>query len=532
MKKIYLLTKVCFFAAMMFFAAACTEDDAVVTPIFPEGETVETVVPGTEYTLTFSANMDWELRSSALWCLFSNGFQKIKGEAGEVSQKITINTDAMTLDDAVAEITLVMGSEEKVIARYTREGLVPQVTDSEGKVYGEGTLLTFEYSNNGVTAVFSFNANYEWSFSDEDIPEWVKIDEGSEIGGKAGDMVQVSFSVPETYWLEAQSGNFIIKNDEIGSKVTIPVSFEGMPEGVVKVKGLSSVWNWVISQDGKQYWQNSQGSMEEEVQKYDLPVTLKVTAKNNDYVVKCLYDASGWMTSVDDGMSGDNFYFYKVDDDEKGNVTIGGFSSLEGSKRKGYVIVLPTSVYNELSNNGQWLDDKYLVNNSGDVASEVEKYVVMAFEQEAPVVEKEVELKVYSVTGSDDNKVQTPVTVEFGCGSQEVQTVVDAKISSGEIYLMDKTQIYNATVKSGSSLDIYPLLKDDWGDLVFGNCTFMDLQGNTLGTQPTYETIQAEPLSDTYINFTCNESVIVLFKCESFMGRKLLVINAIKSENE
>ena len=29
MKKIYLLTKVCFFAAMMFFAAACTEDDAV-----------------------------------------------------------------------------------------------------------------------------------------------------------------------------------------------------------------------------------------------------------------------------------------------------------------------------------------------------------------------------------------------------------------------------------------------------------------------------------------------------------------------
>ena len=231
-------------------------------------------------------------------------------------------------------------------------------------------------------------------------------------------------------------------------------------------------------------------------------------------------------------MSGDNFYFYKVDDDEKGNVTIGGFSSLEGSKRKGYVIVLPTSVYNELSNNGQWPDNNYLVNNSGDVASEVEKYVVMAFEQEAPVVEKEVELKVYSVTGSDDNKVQTPVTVEFGCGSQEVQTVVDAKISSLEIYLMDKTQIYNATVKSGSSLDIYPLLKDDWGDLVFGNCTFMDLQGNTLGTQPTYETIQAEPLSDTYINFTCNESVIVLFKCESFMGRKLLVINAIKSENE
>ena len=270
MKKIYLLTKACLFTAAMFMVSACTEDDAVVTPIFPEGETVETVAPGTEYTLTFSANMNWELESSKPWCKFSNGFQSIKGEAGEnISQKVTVTTDGMTLEDEIAEITLIMGEEEKVIAKYTREGLVPTVTDANGNVYGEENSLVFKYENDKVEAEVTFIANYSWRLADSDLPEWIKIKETSEIGGNAGDKVLVLFSVPEEYWLTAQEGTIKIKNTEIGCEFNVPVTFDGIQDGEIAIVGINgfAYW-WKIAADGKSFWKEGStpgGESESEV---------------------------------------------------------------------------------------------------------------------------------------------------------------------------------------------------------------------------------------------------------------------------
>lgn len=521
MKKIYLLTKVCFFAAMMFMAAACTEDDAAVSPIFPEGETVETVVPGTEYTLTFSANLNWELESSKPWCKFSNGFQSVKGEAGEnISQKIIVTTDGMTLQDDIAEITLIMGGEEKIIAKYTREGLVPAVTDFNNNVYGEENPLSFEYTNNGVKSIKGFIANFSWRLSDSDLPEWIKIEDGSEIGGNPGDKVQVSFYVPEEFWLAAQEGNIKIKNEEIGCEVIIPVTFDGMPEGIINVKGISSAWNWIVSQDGTKYWQKSQGSTEGETQEYNFPLTLNVLAKNNEYVVKCLYDDNGWMTSVNpgSGVSDEEFYFYNVEDNKKGTVTIDGFSELNGTKRRGYVIIMPTSKYNELSNNGTWNDDNVLVTN-GDVSDDVVNYVVMSFEQEAPAVEAKVEMEVYSV----NQGIETPVVVEFANDRNEAQVILE-KINSGEIWVMDPTQVYITTVPYNTQLNIYPLLKDAWGELLFQSCTFADLQGVTLEKQPEYTIEGSDDLSKYYLNITCKQSVVAFLKDESLACRKILII--------
>ena len=518
MKKIYLLSKACLFTAAMFMFSACAEDEAVVTPVFPEGETVETVTPGTEYTLTFSANMNWELESSKPWCKFSNGFQSVKGEAGEnISQKIVVTTDGMTLQDDIAEITLIMGDEEKVIAKYTRGGLVPSVTDFNNNVYGEENPLAFEYTNNGVELIKGFIANFSWRLTDSDLPEWIKINEGSEIGGNAGDKVQISFYVPEEFWLTAQEGNIKIKNDEIGCEVIIPVTFAGMPEGIVDVKGLSSVWNWVISQDGTQYWQNSQGNMEEEIQKYDLPVTLKVLVKNNDYVVKCLYNDGDWMTP-------ESYYkFFNIEDDNQGNVTIGGFSQLDGAKRKGYVIIMPTVKYNELTNNGQW-GDNVLVDGK-DVSSEVLNYVVMSLEQEGTVQEGVEPIKIF-INGSEEG-------VKAINGTGNVPETVLSYIEEQYMMVENKEEyIFNYTVQSTDNLKIFPYLKDITNHYsTMNNCTISDFENPYEPIiNPTIVNNEEKP-EESYVEFVANQdlqntkSLVLTFKDNSGMPAKFLILH-------
>lgn len=518
MKKIYLLTKACLFTAAMFMVSACTEDDAVVIPIFPEGETVETVAPGTEYTLTFSANMNWELESSKPWCKFSNGFQSIKGEAGEnISQKLTID-EPTTFDAEVAEITLIMGGEEKVIAKYTREGMAPLVTDADGNLYSEENPLVFEYTNNGVELTSTFTVNYDWTLAESDLPEWVKLDESSEYGGNAGESVLVSLYVPETYWLSAQEGTITVRNSEIGCEFSIPVKYTGMPDDIIKVTGLSSVWNWVISQDGTQYWQNSQGNMEEEIQKYELPVTLSVLAKDNEYVVKCLYDDNGWMTTVNPG-SDDSFFFYNVEDNYQGTVTIGGFSPLEGAKRKGYVIIMPKSKYNELSHNGTWLDDNVLVGGNGDIKDDLVTYVAMSFEQEGAVEEGVAAIKI-SVNGNE--------SVEANVGTGTIPDNVKTELDN--LYLADNENkdnyIFNYTVSAGDWVTITPFIKNYFGEnSAIGKCSIRDFNAPDAEISDFSIEYTGNDYATSSASFQVDKSLIVIIKDDFGMFCKVIILH-------
>lgn len=513
MKKIYLLTKACLFTAAMFMVSACTEDDAVVTPIFPEGETVETVAPGTEYTLTFSANMNWELESSKPWCKFSNGFQSIKGEAGEnISQKVTVTTDGMTLEDEIAEITLIMGEEEKVIAKYTREGLVPTVTDANGNVYGEENPLVFKYENDKVEATVTFIANYSWRLADSDLPEWIKIKETSEIGGNAGDKVLVLFSVPEEYWLTAQEGNIKIKNDEIGCEVIIPVTFAGMPEGVINVKGLSSAWNWIVSQDGTKYWQKSQGNMEEEIQEYSFPLTLNVLARNNDYVVKYLAsDDRGYMF-IDESL------FYSYENNNEGLVVLKDFQENLSSSRKGYVLIFPKADYLEISKNGTLDDYNTLLKDDKDIAEEVSKYVQMSFEQEGVVQEGVTPIKI-NVNGEDEETVQGT-----GIIPQNVQDAID------QMYFADNANkdsyIFYHTVPKKAWVTITPFIKDYFGEnSIIGKCSIGNFTDPTPESSLLVPEISGESYENSAATFQVNESLVVSFYDEFGMLCKVLILH-------
>lgn len=519
MKKIYLLTKVCFFAAMMFFAAACTEDDAVVTPIFPEGETVETVVPGTEYTLTFSANMNWELESSKPWCKFSNGFQSIKGEAGEnISQKVIVTTDGLTLEDEIAEITLKMGEEEKVIAKYTREGLVPTVTDANGNVYGEENPLVFKYENDKVEATVTFIANFSWVLSDTDIPEWIKIKETSEIGGNAGDKVLVSFFVPEEYWLTAQEGTIKIKNTEIGCEFNVPVTFDGIQDGEIAIVGINgSAYWWKIAADGKSFWKEGStpgGESESEVS--EIPFEFKVMTKENKYKIVHVEQSGQYLNVIEDKWQ---MPFMTIVDDNNGNVKIESVSANDSeSERSAYILVMPTAVYEEMKQKVEAAEGFYegiLFTDEGDGIStgddthvNYDKYTVLAFKQEkAESTEGEFVVK-------DANAVQ-PIECLQGDGGTGLGEFLASE------YSVDNSKIYSISVASGTKISIDPMLSmSEWD----GNVTAMDFSGSDVDRSQWEMGMNQAENGYIYSTIPINDSFLIVFKKNNNVALKALII--------
>lgn len=522
MKKIYLLTKVCFFAAMMFFAAACTEEDAVVTPIFPEGETVETVVPGTEYTLTFSANMNWELESSKPWCKFSNGFQSVKGEAGEnISQKLTID-EPTTFDAEVAEITLIMGGEKKVIAKYTREGMAPLVTDADGNLYSDENPLTFLYTTNGVKDIFSFVANFSWTLSDSDLPEWIKIDEESVKGGNANEKVQISFYIPKSYWLSALDGNIKIKNSEIGCEFNVPVKFAGVPDGEIVTDGINgTAYWWRLAADGKTFWRD--GSLSgEEYDVIDLPFAFKVMTKGNAYKVVHVEQSGQWLNVIENQWS---MPFMSISDDENGNIEIKSVLANEtGSERSAYILVMPTVVYEEMMQKVEdtggiydgilFTDEGDGINAGDDTHVNYDKYTVLAFKQDKQE-STEGEFIVSNALSA------LPIECLPGDGGTGLS---DYLISE---YSLDKSKIYSIAVGKNSSISIDPMLSmSEWmpdGD-INKSVIAQDFSGNVVDITQWGLGLNTSETGFVFSSIPVNDSFFIIFKDTDLVNKKALII--------
>lgn len=298
MKKIYLLTKACLFTAAMFMVSACTEDDAVVTPIFPEGETVETVAPGTEYTLTFSANMNWELESSKPWCKFSNGFQSIKGEAGEnISQKLTITEDDWSLDDEIADITLIMGDEEKIIAKYTRTGKSLTLVDGNDVAFDENNSIKIEYKQVGKGIDVSFKANYDWTI--DELPEWIVV-ENAPLSGTNSELKTINVSIDENYIAYAKEGAIKVKNKNNNEKYCeIPIVYYGID----RISSDINPWaGYTFDAEGKGYKLGSEsveGSLKiENVLINGDNFQIFYLLKSNQYSYSAVSSTSDWMNCV------------------------------------------------------------------------------------------------------------------------------------------------------------------------------------------------------------------------------------------
>lgn len=374
MKKIYLLTKACLFTAAMFMVSACTEDDAVVTPIFPEGETVETVAPGTEYTLTFSANMNWELESSKPWCKFSNGFQSIKGEAGEnISQKLTITEDDWSLDDEIADITLIMGDEEKIIAKYTRTGKSLTLVDGNDVAFDENNSIKIEYKQVGKGIDVSFKANYDWTI--DELPEWIVV-ENAPLSGTNSELKTINVSIDENYIAYAKEGAIKVKNKNNNEKYCeIPIVYYGID----RISSDINPWGgYTFDAKGETYTSTSSLTGE---QTSDAPLLIdNLLINGDDYKILYFEEIAPYQyEKINDENSWMDLLVQLKEDTEIHKSILEVDMNDTNKERNGVVVIIPTDTLNVVGEDN-------LLNPDLDFTDYANKYVLISVSQKSSVV--------------------------------------------------------------------------------------------------------------------------------------------------
>ncbi len=511
-KNISILKRFCLLAALMCTMAACSDEEEAVAPSFPEQEIVEAVTPGTAHTLSFTANLDWKVTSSALWCKFSNGLTSISGEAGEVSLPLTISDEAWSVNELTVDITLIMGNEEKVIARYIRTGKDLAVMDVDGNAYNAENKLTLSYVNNDViNGTFSVVTNFAWEL--KDAPEWLAIDLPLKV--KANQKFDLSVQLNNGYLTEVQEGVLRFYEQNSDRYYDVPVCYSGMPEGVIRVDGLGSAWNWTVSLDGSQYWQAALTEGDEDVEKKFFPLSFNVLAQNNEYVIRCLGEENGWM-NIDENL------FYQCKDDQHGNLTLSDFQENGGAKRKGYILAFPKKDYDEISHQGTWPDCNTLLDASGkDVSEDVIKYVIMSFEQEGTQTSSVAPVKV-NVNGEGD------VEATQGLGNIMNPDVLDA---ISQLYFADEANknnyIFNYSVPAGSFVTITPYIKNYFGEnAAIGSCELRTFSNPYESNTSIEVNKEGETYEDSNVYFMCgDEPLIVIFKDENMMICKVLILN-------
>lgn len=203
------------FAALMMgcaiFASSCQkpeEQKEVVTPVFPEVVEDFGVVPGSTLSLTFDVNMDWSLSisdSNLRWFWIDDNSIKVDKVSGKVSEegrseKITVKIGVSETEEfdqnRTCDVTLTMGGESKVIARYMRpaknrtlevfaakvEDGVFVLNEEGGYVYEEASEVALMWSD--ADADFRMpvkvNANCDWTIA---APEWLEFQEPDKTEG-------------------------------------------------------------------------------------------------------------------------------------------------------------------------------------------------------------------------------------------------------------------------------------------------------------------------------------------------------------
>lgn len=297
--------------------AGCKDDEEVVTPQFPDLK--EQTVTLTETTdengnnvfsasldITFSANLDWTLKSDRAWCRFVNGEIKettASGKAGDQTLKIEILPNAgwdYTIAN-VAQITLSMGGKKQVIYKITvssmeLQGLV--VTNEAGEILGVNNPLTIKCSGlrdieldkvyTVITAVSQGNAE---NIGIAERPEWLTITNAGNgtfnlIFNNENDLEEPinSFGVDKGYKIVVSDGE---------TNVEIPLAYEGL-----KAESLSFTdketdgypTKLYASMDGTKFiYRNSNGMTGEvEEQEFDAPLSTNITARDGKYHVLVL----------------------------------------------------------------------------------------------------------------------------------------------------------------------------------------------------------------------------------------------------
>lgn len=386
--------------------SACSEDEEQVTAVFPEAVSINCQPEVGEASLSFNVDQSWALVSSRIWCQFKDEgsvVRALNGGAGERTVTIVVTDDAWEFEGSMAEISMIMNGETKVIATVNRSGkdMVLEVWDNENYIYDLENPLPFTYEFKEQGGVISKNiikvrANFDWQVTEK--PSWITLTVGENEGaetGKANETKEVTVEFAgddRRYPLgDGEEPAAIVFTDKLGHTYSyqVAVKYSGMTEDAVEFE--ENQYGWVFSQDAKWYWTGSTtGGVE--VEKKEAPIQLKAYTPGEYKLIYLPYkefDGMGIYLPTPDGWG----LWMHTEDDGQGNITVGLDANIStgemggptGDARKGCIMLLPQKVYEGLE--GEYgYDLENLLDEDGAVIHEdYQKYVLIDFSQEGEV---------------------------------------------------------------------------------------------------------------------------------------------------
>lgn len=344
-----------------FCLAACSDDDdKAETPVFPAKQNI-VCNAGETTDFTFTANTNWSLASSAIWCKFKSDATEeyvVSGTAGTHTVTVMATDDDQKVEKAsVAKLELTMGGQTIVIGEVTRSavGSELKIFDLEGNEIDKSTGLKVGYDS---YAQFKVKANFR--FAATNLPGWVELEGGSLVGTVdkevKGGLKIIQDENREKYPVSISNENVITFADEEGKAFyTFPVYYEGMNEKEIDIKAPSTnKYDWTVSLDGKTFKQSAGGVAgtggSTTTLKNRLPFTVK--ALNDDYEV----------VFVEKGAMNNDLYVMDASynewmrcEREGGKVTliVDEYVPESGqpAERVGYVLVFPRYEYEKIKDN-------------------------------------------------------------------------------------------------------------------------------------------------------------------------------------
>lgn len=354
------LCKSCFFIGLLmtFSLTACSDDDDdTAVPVFPEKQNI-VCNAGEKKEFTFTANTNWSLASSAIWCKFQTNDTEeyiVSGTAGTQTVTIIATDDNQKVDNiSVAKLELTMGAQTIVIGEVTRSavGYELKIYDEEGNEIQELNVGYQDFARFKVQANFRFAAT--------NLPGWVELEGGSLVGAVDqrvnGGLRIIEDENREKYPVEASEQNVVTFSDEEGKAFySFRVSYSGMTPGAMELTLPSTnKYDWTVSLDGKTFTQSGGGVAgtggSTTTLKNRLPFTVKTL--NDDYEI----------VFVEKGSSNNDLYIMDASynewmrcEREGGSATliVNEYTpaSYEPVERVGYVLVFSRAEYDKIKDN-------------------------------------------------------------------------------------------------------------------------------------------------------------------------------------
>lgn len=405
------------FMLMAMFLVGCEKDtENPVAPIFPEltdipcsaGETKE---------ITFEANMDWTLTSSAAWCKFVSGDFKettISGKEGSNTVKVEISDFGQNYStDDVAEIKLKYGdNEQKVIAKFTRAHKIftdIAFSDAEGNKYDYNTPIIIKSADPNSSEEIIITVTSDFPVGLPSNPDWINVSL-VESGvyklsfnkdNQSGVDIKYSFGEEKGYTLPFS----VDYNGEI-VKVEIPVGYAGLKSDYISFEP-DYISLHVVSSDAKVI-RTSESFTGIATKYYKNELVSNIVSKDDDFEFVTIKLVGDYMPGLGYEMFYPNEFIFNQTIDwiklnnNNGEVSIkfSEFSTQEDETyRAAYVMAIPRELYESIK------DDLYgniISSEQGypDLAPDFQKYLLANIVQ----VDKIIEMPSVSFKGFIDNE--------------------------------------------------------------------------------------------------------------------------------